>query len=53
LVVIAIIGILAAIAMPSISNVRAKARDSKRLADLNTFKTALEMYFSDHGEYPI
>ena len=53
LVVIAIIGILAAIAMPSISNARAKARDSRRLADLDTFRTALEMYFSDHDQYPV
>jgi len=53
LVVIAIIGILAAIAMPSISNARAKARDSRRLADLNTLKTAMELYFSDYNHYPI
>ena len=53
LVVIAIIGILAAITIPSFSNARAKARDTRRLADLNTFKTALEMYFSDHDQYPV
>ena len=53
LVVIAIIGILAAFAVVSLGGARAKARDSRRLADLNTFKTALEMYFSDHNQYPV
>ena len=53
LVVIAIIGILVAFAMVSLGGTRAKARDARRLADLNTFKTALEMYFSDHDQYPI
>ena len=53
LVVIAIIGILAAFAMVSLGGARAKARDSRRLADLNTFRTALEMYFSDHNQYPV
>ena len=53
LVVIAIIGILAAFAMVSLGSAKAKARNSRRLADLNTFRTALEMYFSDHDQYPV
>ena len=53
LIVIAIIGILAAIVLPSLSNVRAKARDARRLADLKQLATAMELYFNDNNQYPI
>ncbi len=52
LVVIAIIGILATIVVVNISNVRAKARDMKRVEELNQIRTALEMYYSQYGKYP-
>ncbi len=51
LVVIAIIGILATIASVSMGNARKKARDSKRLADVNQMKTALELYYNENEKY--
>ena len=51
LVVIAIIGILATIASISMGNARKKARDSKRLADVNQMKTALELYYNENEKY--
>jgi len=53
LVVIAIIGILASIVLVSLNGARAKARDARRNADLHTIQTALELYNSDNGHYPI
>ncbi|OHA09369.1 MAG: hypothetical protein A3B37_02285 [Candidatus Sungbacteria bacterium RIFCSPLOWO2_01_FULL_59_16] len=53
LVVIAIIGLLASIVFASLNSARAKARDAKRRSDLNQLRTALELYYSNHGNYPI
>ncbi|MBI2644960.1 prepilin-type N-terminal cleavage/methylation domain-containing protein [Candidatus Uhrbacteria bacterium] len=52
LVAIGIIGILSSIAVVSVSNVRAKARDAKRIADVKQIQTALESYFNDQNAYP-
>ena len=52
LVVVAIIGLLAGIAVVSVNAVRAKARDTKRVADIKQIQTALERRFSDTGMYP-
>ncbi|MFA5644400.1 MAG: prepilin-type N-terminal cleavage/methylation domain-containing protein [Patescibacteria group bacterium] len=52
LVVIAIIGILATLAIVSLQNARARARDAKRIADIKQIQTALELYFNDNGAYP-
>ncbi|MBY0328973.1 type II secretion system GspH family protein [Patescibacteria group bacterium] len=52
LVVIAIIGILAAVVLASLNTSRAKARDARRLADMQTIRTALVMYHSDYGCVP-
>ena len=52
LVVIAIIGILATLAVVSLQNARARARDSKRIADVKQMQTALELYFNDWNAYP-
>lgn len=52
LVVIVIIGIVASITFVSLNSVRAKARDSKRIADIRQFQMALEMYRNDNGVYP-
>lgn len=53
LVVIAIIGILASIVLASLNGARAKAKDIKRVANLNSVRQALELYFTDHNSYPI
>jgi prepilin-type N-terminal cleavage/methylation domain-containing protein len=52
MVVIAIIGILASIIMVSLSSAQAKARDARRIADINTLKLSLEMYYNDNLKYP-
>lgn len=53
LVVVAIIGILSAIVLSSLSDARAKARDTRRKADLNSIKTALFMYHLDNDHYAL
>ncbi|MBI4135811.1 prepilin-type N-terminal cleavage/methylation domain-containing protein [Candidatus Uhrbacteria bacterium] len=52
LVVIAIIGILSTLAVVSLGNARTRARDTKRLADMRTLQSALEIYYTDQGNYP-
>lgn len=52
LVVIAIIGVLASIVMVSINNVRARARDDRRVADMKAFRDALAMYQIQSTTYP-
>lgn len=52
LVVIAIIGLLSTLAVVSLDSAREKARDAKRLGDVKQFQTALELYYTDVGQYP-
>lgn len=53
LVVIAIIGLLASVVLLALNGARAKARDAKRIADLNQLTKAMELYAADHnGQYP-
>jgi len=52
LIVVAIIGILAAIAIPQFSSYRAKAYNSASNADLKNMKTGMEAYMADQQEYP-
>jgi prepilin-type N-terminal cleavage/methylation domain-containing protein len=52
LVVVAIIGILAAVSVVSLNTARARARDSRRVADVRQIQTALELYYNDMGTYP-
>ena len=52
LVVVAIIGILAAIAIPQFSAYRQRAYDSASLSDLKNFKGAMEAHFADKQNYP-
>ena len=52
LVVIAIIGLLATVVLINVSGVMAKARDVKRIQDIQSLSKALLLYNIDHGEYP-
>lgn len=52
LVVIAIIGVLATIVMVSISDLRARARDDRRVADMKAIRDALAMYQVQRVAYP-
>jgi type IV pilus assembly protein PilA len=53
LIVVAIIGILAAIAIPQFSSYRAKAYNSASNADLKNLKTGMEAFMADNQQYPI
>jgi len=52
LVTITIIGVLAAIGLTSYATATQKARNSRRAADIQQLRSALEMYRTDNGEYP-
>lgn len=52
LVVIAIIGILATLLLLQLGVGRQKARDARRIVDVNQIRTASELYFDDNGSYP-
>lgn len=52
LVVVSIIGVLATMVLGSLGDARSKARDAKRLSELNNLKTALELYYLDNDSYP-
>jgi prepilin-type N-terminal cleavage/methylation domain-containing protein len=52
LVVIAIIGVLSTLAIVALGGARAKARDSRRVADIKQLATALELYYADNNSYP-
>src|SRR5438445_240054 len=52
MIVVAIIGILAAIAIPLYANVQARARVAKVQADLRTLASAVSMYQAHTGSFP-
>lgn len=52
LVVVAIIAILAAIAIPQFSEYRKKAFNAAAESDLRNSKTTMEAYFADYQVYP-
>lgn len=52
MVVIAIIGVLAAIAIPKLSASTATAKNAKLEADLRTTDSILMMYYADNKAYP-
>lgn len=52
LIVVAIIGILAAIAIPQFSAYRQKAYNSSAQSDLRTTRTLLEAYYVENFHYP-
>ena len=52
LVVITIIGILASIVISSLDAARVKARDARRVSDINQIQKALALYATDNQAYP-
>ena len=52
MIVVAIIGILAAIAIPQFSAYRTKAFNSAAAADAHTGTTIFEAFYTDNNEYP-
>ncbi len=52
MVVIAIIGILSAIAVPKFISATGEAKAAKIQADLRTIGSAAELYYSQNGVYP-
>jgi prepilin-type N-terminal cleavage/methylation domain-containing protein len=53
LIVIAIIGILAAIVLVNLNVSRKKGRDARRLSDIHQIMTALELFYADNSGYPL
>lgn len=52
LVVIVIIGILVALALPQLFAAQARGRDTDRKNELKNLQQKLESYFNDNGQYP-
>ena len=52
LIVVAIIGVLAAIAVPNFLNAQIRAGVARVKADHKAISSALQMYFMDHNTYP-
>lgn len=51
-VVIGIIAILTVIIFPSISNIRAKNRDTERVSDIAALQLGLSLFYNQTGSYP-
>lgn len=52
LIVIVVIGILALLVVTTYGGIQAKARNTKRSADVSAVQTQLEAFFSQSGYYP-
>ncbi len=52
LVVVAIIGLLATIILYSVSTIKAKSRDARRVTDVKVIQQGLSMYYNDNFLYP-
>lgn len=52
LIVIVVIGILAAIVIVSYSGIQQRATDAVRQSDIDATAKALELYYVDNGKYP-
>jgi general secretion pathway protein G len=52
MIVIAVLGILAGIAIPKFSGVQDKAEIAAAKSELKSIQTGLEMYYAENNEYP-
>ncbi len=53
MIVIVIIGVLAAIGVPAYKNYVAEARESACKANIRTISTAFHMHYAEEGRYPV
>jgi type IV pilus assembly protein PilA len=53
MIVVAIMGILVAIALPQYQNYQVRSRVTEALVLSTSVKRALESYYADHGEWPL
>ena len=53
LIVMSIIAIITAIGLVSYAPINRRSRDAKRKSDLEQVRSALEMYRTDNGQYPL
>jgi len=52
LIVVAIIGILAAVAVPQITSYRQRGFNTAAMSDLKNTKILIELYYAEHHFYP-
>jgi type II secretion system protein G len=52
LIVVAIIGIVASIAIPNLANALDKAKQKRTMSDMHSIAEAIEAYHIDHASYP-
>lgn len=52
LIVIVVIGILAAITIVAYNGIQIRARDGQRVSDVATVQKAMELFYADQGRYP-
>lgn len=53
MVSVAIIAILTSIILVTISGIKERGRDARRLSDVNEIQNALNLYFSSHNIFPV
>lgn len=53
LIVVVVIGILAAITVVAYGNVQARAQTNRTVTDLSAVNKAINLYFVQNGSYPI
>ena len=53
LIVVAVIGLVAAFALPNVVSAIQRARQSRTMADMRTIAGALAMYEQDYVDYPV
>ena len=53
LVVVSIISFLSSIVLSTLNSTRGKARDARRLQDVNQLKIAFNSYYADYGSFPL
>jgi len=52
MVVVVILGILAALVVPTLSGQVDRAKDNRSIADMKTIHNALQLHFADKNQYP-